>query len=139
MPAGEIGNNDNEFNRLFASCGVTIVAVALIFRLLNGIIGFNFGVFAVRTTITHDNESEREECDCECVFENANVAFATQIGLRKGLIRGVCGTPHDGCFATIIFGFKRDVIRFNNGFNFDFNCVVLTAIITNDNETENEY
>ena len=30
--------------------------------------------------------------------------------------------------ATIIFGFKRDVVGFNNGFDFDFNCGVLTTI-----------
>ena len=140
VPAEEIGNNDNDFNRLFASRGVTIAPVALIFGLLNGIIGFNFGVFGVTTTITtHDNKSERERCDCECVFENENVAFATQISLRNDLIRCVCGTPHDVFFATIIFGFKKDVVGFNNGFNFDFTCVVLTAIMTHDNERENEY
>ena len=103
MPAQEIGNNDNgfnfNFNELFASRGITIAPVALIVGLVNGIVGFNFGVFAVTTATTaHDNESEREGFDCECVFEKENVAFATQIGLRNGLIRCVCGTP---CFATI--------------------------------------
>ena len=38
--------------------------------------------------------------------------------------------PHRACFATIIFGFKRDVIGFS--------CAVLTAITTYDNERGNE-
>ena len=91
--------------------------------MLNGIIGFNFGVFAVTTAITtHDNESGREGFDCECVFEKGDVAFATQIALSNGLIGYVWGTPHGACFATIIFGFKGDVIGLNYGFNLDFNC-----------------
>ena len=74
VPAQEIGNNDTgldfNFNGLFASRGVTIAAVTLIVGLLNGIIGFNFGVFAVIIVIiAYDNESEREGFDCECVFE----------------------------------------------------------------------
>ena len=36
--------------------------------------------------------------------------------------------PHGACFATIIFGFKRDVVGFNSGLGFDFNCAVLIAI-----------
>ena len=49
--------------------------------MLNGIYYwfFNFGSFAVTTAITtHDNGSEREGFDCKCVFENENVAVATQ-------------------------------------------------------------
>ena len=69
VAAEEIGNNDNGFD--FNRC-VTIAPVTLMFRLLNGIIGFHFDLFAVTTAITtctYDNQSEREEFDCECVFE----------------------------------------------------------------------
>ena len=54
-----------------------VVVLAIIFRLLSGIIGFNFDLFAVATAITtHNNESEREGLDCDYVFEHENAAFA---------------------------------------------------------------
>ena len=102
------------FNRLFTPPA----SVAIIFGLLNGIIGFNLCLFAVTTAITtHHNEGEREGFDCECVFEHKHVAFAPKIALTNGLIGYVCGTPHGAGFATITFGFKGNVIGSNNDFN----------------------